>query len=228
MDTIKLNFRDKKTGATWSGTPQEAKEMGISDELILSKLKTAKELEKGLAGEDITKTESQKTKEAEAKAELDDLEALAKAIKEKAQSGKNVSGAFTGKSKERLAGLREILPFVPGGDFIKDVGEMRSLASQLAAEIGFGEAGKSFTETEKSMLQGQIPELDVAEEKNQNFLFRLLGIQPGKKGVTGAVLDTEEELIIKMDAILDTIERKRKGETIRGFPKVEGYTIEEM
>lgn len=202
-------------------------ELGKYNPSLIADYNEAIKAQKELKGEPQL-TEAQQIKQQEAQDQLTNLESVAKEIKTMAESGKNVSGRFTGKGKESLAALREIIPVAPGGEFIERVDRLRSLASQLSAELAFGQGGKAFTETEKALIQGQIPELDVAETKNQNFLFNLLGIDPGKKGVTGSVLDTEEELINKMNVILEQIEKKRKTSKTSKFPTIGGYEIEQI
>lgn len=183
-------------------------------------------------------TEAQKTKQAGAETELDMLETLAKEIIKSTETGENVSGRFTGGAKEKEADIRELLPNILGlkdteayqkrGDRIKNIDTLRSQASMLAAQVAFGEAGKAFTETERALLAGQIPNLDREKPTNTNFLFKMLGKDVGTKGVEGAVLDTEEELNNKMQNLLWAIDQKRQGKEITGFPKSGAFTIEEV
>jgi hypothetical protein len=159
-------------------------------------------------------------KEKETRDDLSNLESLAKQIKTKAESGKNVSGIGTGALAETIS--RTPILNLLGQGFTERIDELRSLASQLSAEISFGQAGKAFTETEKALLAGQTPVLDVRRDRPG-----IVGWLPGfeERGTTGAVLDDERRLVTKMNLLLDAIERKRKGETIEGFPD---FTIEEI
>ena len=161
--------------------------------------------------------ESKQLTSAEKKAtdKLSNLEFLANQIKAKATEKRNVSGLGTGGPAELLSQLGT------GGKFVQNVDELRSLASQVAAEIGFGEAGKQFTEPEKALLTGQIPQIDV-REKRPGWLGSVLGL---KGGTMGAVMDDEKRLVVKMNKILEAIQRKRGGETIDSFTE---FTIEEL
>lgn len=163
---------------------------------------------------------------------LNSLERLATEIKAMAQSGKNVSGMGTGRFKEEIARGKDS-PIIGGlykflfdrGSFTQDVDKLRSLASHLTSQVAFGEGGKAFTETEKSLLAGKIPDLDVRRDRPG-----LLGLIPGfeERGVTGAVLDTEEELVTKMDQLLWAIAQKRAGREFTSIPDFGAEDVESI
>lgn len=193
-----VEIRNKNTGEVKVVRPQELPSYGIDYTTYNQQLEAYNE-----AFNPQIKTEPDlKEKEVE----LNEIESLARSIINQSQSGKNVSGLATGT----LPNLGLVQKIAPG--WTGDVTKMRSLASQLTAARAFGEGGKSFTETERALLSGQLPRIEEVTPR-RGIRGAIFG---GYKGQEGQVLDTEKQLAEKMEELLGMVERKRESYGIGG------------
>src|SRR3989304_2536829 len=117
METT-ATFKNKKTGEVRQFTLEEAQSVGISEKVFLEKLKASKEIK------ELSETGTKKTED-----QLSNLESLASEIIGLTETGKNVSGRYTGGAKENIAGVRELLGIKRqglGGEFVGNVDKTRA------------------------------------------------------------------------------------------------------